>query len=74
MAKITLYDTAPNILGSFDKSLVKYVYLHIHFTEIPRYLLVVYRYTESMFRRDGISILTRHHVERVEAVRDFFLK
>jgi NADH dehydrogenase FAD-containing subunit len=49
MAKITLYDTAPSILGSFDKSLIQYA--------------------ESTFRRDGISILTRHHVERVEAGR-----
>ncbi|KAH7909184.1 FAD/NAD(P)-binding domain-containing protein [Hygrophoropsis aurantiaca] len=51
MAKITLYDVAPNILGSFDKSLGSYA--------------------ESKFRRDGISIKTRHHVERVEKDRMF---
>ncbi|KAG6380296.1 NDE1, mitochondrial external NADH dehydrogenase [Boletus reticuloceps] len=46
LAKITLYDVAPNILGSFDRSLATYA--------------------EDKFRRDGISIKTRHHVERVE--------
>ncbi|KAG1742979.1 FAD/NAD(P)-binding domain-containing protein [Suillus occidentalis] len=51
MAKITLYDVAPNILGSFDKSLGVYA--------------------ENKFRRDGISIKTRHHVERVEKDRMF---
>eukprot|EP00919_Chromeraceae_sp_WS-2016_P041425 GHVR01098698.1.p1 GENE.GHVR01098698.1~~GHVR01098698.1.p1 ORF type:complete len:294 (-),score=31.92 GHVR01098698.1:238-1119(-) len=51
MAKITLYDVAPNILGSFDKSLGSYA--------------------ENKFRRDGISIKTRHHVERVEKDRMF---
>jgi hypothetical protein len=40
-------------------------------TFMHRYLHAVFRYTESMFRRDGISILTQHHVERVEAVRVF---
>lgn len=47
LAKITLYDVAPSILGMFDKSLIQY--------------------TEKTFSREGISILTRHHVERVEA-------
>jgi len=51
MAKITLYDVAPNILGNFDKSLGVYA--------------------EDKFRRDGISIKTRHHVERVEKDRMF---
>ncbi|KAF9238109.1 FAD/NAD(P)-binding domain-containing protein [Melanogaster broomeanus] len=51
LAKITLYDVAPNILGSFDKSLGSYA--------------------EEKFRRDGISIKTRHHVERVEQDRMF---
>ncbi|KAF8153138.1 pyridine nucleotide-disulfide oxidoreductase-domain-containing protein [Crassisporium funariophilum] len=46
-SKITLYDVAPNILGSFDLSLRKY--------------------TENTLAREGISILTSHHVERVEA-------
>ncbi|KAF9011954.1 hypothetical protein BDQ17DRAFT_1298323 [Cyathus striatus] len=46
LVKITLYDVAPSILGTFDKSLVQY--------------------TEKAFSRDGISILTSHHVERVE--------
>ncbi|KAJ7031575.1 NDE1, mitochondrial external NADH dehydrogenase [Mycena alexandri] len=51
MAKITIYDVAPNILGSFDKTLVEYA--------------------EKSFSREGISILTSHHVERVEAGRMF---
>ncbi|KAG1732120.1 NDE1, mitochondrial external NADH dehydrogenase [Suillus lakei] len=51
MAKITLYDVAPNILAGFDKSLGVYA--------------------ENKFRRDGISIKTRHHVERVEKDRMF---
>ncbi|KAF9525269.1 pyridine nucleotide-disulfide oxidoreductase-domain-containing protein [Crepidotus variabilis] len=45
-SKITLYDVAPNILGTFDKSLVKY--------------------TENTLSREGVNILTSHHVERVE--------
>ncbi|KAJ7120957.1 FAD/NAD-P-binding domain-containing protein [Mycena epipterygia] len=51
MAKITIYDVAPSILGSFDKSLVEYA--------------------EKTFSRDGISILTSHHVERVSAGKMF---
>ncbi|KAF8843478.1 NDE1, mitochondrial external NADH dehydrogenase [Paxillus ammoniavirescens] len=51
LAKITLYDVAPNILGNFDRSLGSYA--------------------EEKFRRDGISIKTRHHVERVEKDRMF---
>ncbi|KAF8803351.1 FAD/NAD(P)-binding domain-containing protein [Phlegmacium glaucopus] len=47
LAKITIYDVASNILGSFDQSLRKY--------------------TENTLSREGISILTNHHVERVEA-------
>jgi len=31
------------------------------------------RYTESTLSREGVSILTSHHVERVENVRYFFL-
>ncbi|PFH53467.1 hypothetical protein AMATHDRAFT_54546 [Amanita thiersii Skay4041] len=46
LTKITIYDVAPSILGTFDKSLVQYA--------------------EKTFSREGISILTRHHVERVE--------
>ncbi|KAF7439955.1 hypothetical protein PC9H_000292 [Pleurotus ostreatus] len=45
-AKISMYDVAPQILGMFDESLVKYA--------------------EKTFKRDGISIFTSHHVERVE--------
>ncbi|KAJ8508525.1 hypothetical protein ONZ45_g9217 [Pleurotus djamor] len=50
-AKISLYDVAPQILGSFDESLVKY--------------------TEKTFGRDGISIYTSHHVEKVEPGKMF---
>ncbi|KJA25263.1 hypothetical protein HYPSUDRAFT_64846 [Hypholoma sublateritium FD-334 SS-4] len=46
LCKITVYDVAPEILGSFDQSLRKY--------------------TEKTLSREGISILTNHHVERVE--------
>ncbi|PPR03369.1 hypothetical protein CVT24_012494 [Panaeolus cyanescens] len=46
LAKITLYDVAPEILGTFDKSLRAY--------------------TESTLAREGVRILTSHHVERVE--------
>ncbi|TFK36642.1 pyridine nucleotide-disulfide oxidoreductase-domain-containing protein [Crucibulum laeve] len=46
LAKITMYDVAPSILGMFDKSLVKY--------------------TENILTREGVSILTNRHVERVE--------
>jgi len=51
LAKITIYDVAPSILGSFDKTLVEYA--------------------EKTFSRDGISILTSHHVEKVEAGKMF---
>ncbi|KAJ6511438.1 NDE1, mitochondrial external NADH dehydrogenase [Mycena vitilis] len=51
LAKITIYDVAPSILGSFDKSLVEYA--------------------EKTFSRDGISILTSHNVEKVEAGKMF---
>ncbi|KII91687.1 hypothetical protein PLICRDRAFT_38509 [Plicaturopsis crispa FD-325 SS-3] len=51
LAKITVYDVAANILGTFDTTLVKYA--------------------ENTFKRDGISILTSHHVERVEAGKMF---
>ncbi|KAF8909679.1 FAD/NAD(P)-binding domain-containing protein [Gymnopilus junonius] len=46
LSKITVYDVAPSILGSFDTSLRQY--------------------TENTLSREGISILTNHHVERVE--------
>ncbi|KAF8178088.1 pyridine nucleotide-disulfide oxidoreductase-domain-containing protein [Mycena galopus ATCC 62051] len=51
LAKITIYDVSPSILGNFDKSLVEYA--------------------EKTFSRDGISILTSHHVEKVEAGKIF---
>ncbi|KAK7042308.1 FAD/NAD(P)-binding domain-containing protein [Favolaschia claudopus] len=51
LAKITIFDVAPSILGSFDKSLVEF--------------------TEKTFSRDGISILTSHHVERVQPGKMF---
>ncbi|KAF7366460.1 FAD/NAD(P)-binding domain-containing protein [Mycena sanguinolenta] len=51
LAKITIYDVAPSILGSFDKTLVEYA--------------------EKTFSRDGISILTSHHVEKVEPGKMF---
>ncbi|KAF8186372.1 pyridine nucleotide-disulfide oxidoreductase-domain-containing protein [Pholiota molesta] len=46
LCKITIYDVAPQILGSFDQSLRSY--------------------TEKTMSREGIRILTNHHVERVE--------
>ncbi|KAF9485648.1 FAD/NAD(P)-binding domain-containing protein [Pholiota conissans] len=46
LCKVTIYDVAPQILGSFDKSLRNY--------------------TEKTLSREGIRILTNHHVERVE--------
>ncbi|KAG9308297.1 NDE1, mitochondrial external NADH dehydrogenase [Chiua virens] len=51
LARITLYDVAPSILGSFDRSLSIWA--------------------EEKFRRDGISLKTRHHVERVEKDKMF---
>lgn len=51
LAKITVYDVAPNILGMFDKSLRKY--------------------TEKTLAREGIKVLTSHHVEKVEAGKLF---
>ncbi|EIM87464.1 FAD/NAD-P-binding domain-containing protein [Stereum hirsutum FP-91666 SS1] len=50
-AKISLYDVAPNILGSFDSGLAEYA--------------------EKKFKRDGITLMTSHHVERVESGRMF---
>ncbi|TFY65769.1 hypothetical protein EVG20_g5323 [Dentipellis fragilis] len=47
MAKISLYDVAPQILGNFDRGLAEYA--------------------EKKFRRDGITLYTSHHVERVES-------
>ncbi|KAF6760448.1 nad(p)h dehydrogenase b1 [Ephemerocybe angulata] len=46
LAKITMYDVAPNILGMFDANLRKY--------------------TEKTLSREGIKILTSHHVDKVE--------
>ncbi|KAJ2922120.1 hypothetical protein H1R20_g14971, partial [Candolleomyces eurysporus] len=51
LAKITVYDVAPNILGAFDQNLRKY--------------------TEKTLAREGINLLTRHHVERVEEGKMF---
>ncbi|KAH9848660.1 pyridine nucleotide-disulfide oxidoreductase-domain-containing protein [Lenzites betulinus] len=51
LAKINLYDVAPNILGGFDTGLQEYA--------------------TSKFRREGIRLLTQHHVERVEKDRMF---
>ncbi|KZT63442.1 FAD/NAD(P)-binding domain-containing protein [Daedalea quercina L-15889] len=45
-ARISLYDVAPQILGSFDKGLQAYA--------------------TQKFQREGIRLLTQHHVERVE--------
>jgi NADH dehydrogenase FAD-containing subunit len=64
-ANITLYDVADSILSNFDRSLVKYVYhlvISVHRSPCEQ------RYTEKMFSREGVHILTNHHVERVEAV------
>ncbi|PPQ92198.1 hypothetical protein CVT25_008972 [Psilocybe cyanescens] len=47
LAKITVYDVAPNILGSFDQSLRKY--------------------TEKHLSQEGITLLTKHHVDRIES-------
>ncbi|KAI0822432.1 FAD/NAD-P-binding domain-containing protein [Trametes gibbosa] len=51
LAKINLYDVAPNILGGFDTGLQEYA--------------------TAKFRREGIRLLTQHHVERVEQGRMF---
>ncbi|KAI0672414.1 FAD/NAD(P)-binding domain-containing protein [Trametes maxima] len=51
MAKINLYDVAPNILGGFDTGLQDYA--------------------TAKFKREGIRLLTQHHVERVEKGRMF---
>ncbi|CCM05611.1 uncharacterized protein FIBRA_07840 [Fibroporia radiculosa] len=47
LARISLYDVAPHILGSFDVGLQEWA--------------------TKKFTREGIRILTQHHVERVEA-------
>ncbi|KAH9848656.1 FAD/NAD-P-binding domain-containing protein [Lenzites betulinus] len=52
LAKINLYDVAPNILGGFDTGCKS-------------------KYATSKFRREGIRLLTQHHVERVEKDRMF---
>lgn len=64
LTKITLYDVADSILSNFDRSLVKCV----HYRLLRIHRLIEVRYTEKMFSREGVSILTNHHVERVEAV------
>ncbi|EKM56698.1 uncharacterized protein PHACADRAFT_91741 [Phanerochaete carnosa HHB-10118-sp] len=46
LARITLFDVAPNILGSFDEGLQDFAV--------------------QRFKREGIRILTQHHVEKVE--------
>ncbi|KAH9923063.1 pyridine nucleotide-disulfide oxidoreductase-domain-containing protein [Fomitopsis serialis] len=45
-ARISLYDVAPTILGSFDQGLQSFA--------------------TQKFQREGIRLLTTHHVERVE--------
>lgn len=72
LARITLFDVAPNILGSFDESLQEYVTYRLRqssceLTELsPRISFAVKR-----FKREGIRILTQHHVEKVEEVFSF---
>lgn len=51
LARISLFDVAPNILGSFDKGLQNFAV--------------------QRFKREGIRILTQHHVEKVEAGKLF---
>lgn len=51
LARISLFDVAPNILGSFDEGLQEYA--------------------TTRFKREGINILTQHHVERVEKGKMF---
>ncbi|GJE86310.1 NADH dehydrogenase-like protein [Phanerochaete sordida] len=51
LARITLFDVAPRILGSFDEGLQDYAV--------------------QRFKREGIRILTQHHVEKVEAGKLF---
>ena len=58
LSKITIYDVAPNTLGTFDQSLRKYTIFALLLSR-PQL-------------REGINILTSHHVERVEAVRLIF--
>ncbi|KAI0795504.1 NDE1, mitochondrial external NADH dehydrogenase [Abortiporus biennis] len=51
LARITLLDVAPSILGSFDRGLQDFA--------------------TKKFNREGIQLLTKHHVERVEAGKLF---
>lgn len=66
MARITIYDVAPTILGSFDRSLAKYLLHAYEGTE--KCLLGACRYAEKKFQRDGIIVKLQHHVEKVEQV------
>jgi NADH dehydrogenase FAD-containing subunit len=70
MAKITIYDVAPSILGSFDKTLVECVLNSLRL-QLHQLIISPSRYAEKTFSRDGISILTSHHVEKVEAGKMF---
>ncbi|THG99484.1 hypothetical protein EW026_g2869 [Hermanssonia centrifuga] len=47
LARISLFDVAPSILGTFDEGLQEFA--------------------TKRFKREGINLLTQHHVERVEA-------
>ncbi|CDO68593.1 hypothetical protein BN946_scf184996.g24 [Trametes cinnabarina] len=75
MAKINLYDVAPVILGGFDTGLQEYVSFSVVYHNKASLALlttpVSNRYATSKFKREGIRLLTQHHVERVEAGRMF---
>lgn len=66
MARISLFDVAPVILGSFDGGLQEWVQSRREFSRAEGNC----RFATQKFHREGIRILTRHHVERVEPVRD----
>ena len=67
MARITLYDVAPSILGMFDRELVKCV-VSFKVCSREKDTNSIVSYTENTLRREGVRIRTGHHVERVERV------
>lgn len=68
MAKINLYDVAPSILGGFDTGLQEYVLIRRMRLSALEANVLCRRYATSKFKREGIRLLTQHHVQRVEQV------
>lgn len=65
LARISLFDVASKILGGFDEQLQEWENIYSIATLLDADLP---RYATKKFNREGIRLLTKRHVERVEEV------